>query len=296
MGLSLLLLVTSLAVRSVFSCADHTKRQSDPLSRGHLSRKRQAFTNTNPVFNSPDWNYDASYDWGSIQPAYAVCQTGTQQSPIPLSLANGTSQYHTPSFENYDRNVTGDWTNWGYGPAFNLEHPPGDYTSLPSMRWDNQTAYLEGWHTHAPAEHTVDGDRSRAEMHLVHVDAQGNEVAVLGIRLDPGTSSLPFFAQLPALVPFSTGQGRNPNRDAAAEVVPDVSMNMGLALDAVDRVSEFWTYEGSLTSPPCTEGIRWFVAREIALLSVDQMRSLLGASRYSARVEQEIWLHDVNGA
>ncbi|KAL8907493.1 MAG: hypothetical protein Q9171_005835 [Xanthocarpia ochracea] len=295
MGLPLLLLVTSLAVRSVFSCADHTKRQNDPPSSGHFLRKRQAFNNTNPVYNATDWDYNVPNDWGSIRPAYAVCQNGTQQSPIPLSLANGTSQYHTPTFENYDRNVTGNWTNWGYGPAFNLEHPPGEYTSLPSMRWDNQTGYLEGWHTHAPGEHSVDGDRARAEMHLVHVDAQGNELAVLGIMLDPGTSSLPFFAQLPALVPYvTTVRGQNPTR--VPEVVPDVSMNMGLALDAVDRVSEFWTYRGSLTSPPCTEGLRWFVARSVALTSVDQMRSLLGASRYSARQEQEVWLHDVNSA
>ncbi|KAL8858980.1 MAG: hypothetical protein Q9178_004461 [Gyalolechia marmorata] len=296
MGLSLLLLVASLAVRSVLSCADHSKRQSDLPSPGHLSRKRQAFSNNNPVYNSPDWDYSVPNDWGSIRPAYAVCQTGTQQSPIPLSLASGTSQFHQPNFQNYDRNVTGSWTNWGYGPAFNLEHPPGVYTSLPSMRWDNQTAYLEGWHIHAPAEHSVDGDKTKAEMHLVHVDAQGNEVAVLGIRLDPGTSSLPFFAQLPALVPFVTaGPGRNPNNNRP-EVVPNVSMNMGLALDAVDRVSEFWTYKGSLTSPPCVEGLRWFVAREVALMSVNQMRTLLGASRYSARMEQEVWLHDVNGA
>ena len=163
------------------------------------------------------------------------------------------------------------------------------------MRWGNQTAYLEGWHIHAPGEHPIDGDKAKAELHLVHVDAQGNEVAVLGIRLDPGTSTSPFFAQLPAFVPFvTTGPGRNPNN--RPEVIPDVSMNIGLALDAVDRVSEFWTYKGSLTSPPCVEGLRWFVARSVALMSVDQMRTLLGASRYSARVEQEVWLHDVNGA
>ncbi|KAL8831502.1 MAG: hypothetical protein Q9170_005259, partial [Blastenia crenularia] len=103
-----------------------------------------------------DWAYDASYNWGAIQPDYGECQTGTQQSPIALSLTAGLSQYHHPTFENYDRNFSGNWTNWGYGPSFNLAHPPDEYTELPSMNWDDETAYLKGWHIHAPADHSED--------------------------------------------------------------------------------------------------------------------------------------------
>lgn len=53
--------------------------------------------------------------------------------------------------------------------------------------------------------------------------------------------------------------------------------------------NEFWTYKGSLTSPPCTEGIRWFVARNVLFVSVEQMQAILAVSTYSARVEQEVW-------
>ncbi|KAI4264738.1 MAG: hypothetical protein L6R42_000170 [Xanthoria sp. 1 TBL-2021] len=307
-----LLLVTSIAVTPVFSCADHTGRQRGHLSPRHLKRQEASSNGSNPALDvtnssepSVDWAYDASYDWGAIQPDYSTCQTGTQQSPIALTLTNGLSLYHHPTFDGYDRNVTGNWTNWSYGPSFTLDHLPDDYTTLPSMSYDNVTAYLKGWHIHAPADHSVGGDRSKAEMHLVNVDKTGHEVAVLAIRLDPGTAEMPFFTQLPEMIPFVTGPSRIPSNDVAPgqpartvkpAVVEDVSMNMELALDRVDRVNEFWTYKGSLTSPPCGEGIRWFVARTIAFTSVDQMKMILGASTYSARQEQEVWLHEINSA
>ncbi|KAL8847390.1 MAG: hypothetical protein Q9221_007577 [Calogaya cf. arnoldii] len=312
------LLATSLAVESVFGCADHTGRQRGHLSPRHLKRQAASAAagatvggsgpaggSTNTSDLSPDWAYDASYDWGAIQTDYADCQTGTQQSPIALSLTNGLSLYHHPTFDNYDRNITGNWTNWGYGPSFTLDHAADDYTTLPAMQWDNITSYLKGWHIHAPADHSVGGDRSKAEMHLVHVDSKGHEIAVLAIRLDPGTTPLPFFRQLPKMVPFQTGPDRSPSRDVAPgqpprsnkpEVMEDTSMNMALALNSVYQVSEFWTYKGSLTSPPCGEGIRWFVARTIAFTSVEQMKAILGASTYSARQEQEVWLHEINSA
>ncbi|KAL8921432.1 MAG: hypothetical protein Q9208_005758 [Pyrenodesmia sp. 3 TL-2023] len=312
---SSLLFVSLLLFTSVSGCADHTGRQ-----RGHLSKRQQANSpngpnspngrgpsgtnGTNSSSVTPDWAYDASYDWGALQPDYAECQTGTQQSPIALSLTNGLSLYHHPTFQGYDRNVSGNWTNWGYGPAFTLAHPPDEYTGLPSAHWDNETAYLKGWHIHAPADHSVGGDRSKAELHLVHVNSKGKEVAVLAVRLDPGTSTMPFFAQLPKMVPFVTGRGRTPNQDPASRpeddmkpaVVQDVQMDVGLLLAGVLHFNEFWTYKGSLTSPPCSQGIRWFMARTIAFTSVDQMRAILGACTFSARAEQEVWLHEINSA
>ncbi|KAI4239287.1 MAG: hypothetical protein LQ352_007805 [Teloschistes flavicans] len=268
---------------SAISCPDYSERQAV-----HLVKRAD---------NTADWTYEAEYDWGAIRPEYALCQTGTQQSPIALSLATGSSLYHRPTFENYDRNVSGNWTNWGYGPEFNLAHPPNDYSRLPSVRWDNEAAYLLTWHIHAPADHPVNGDRSRAELHLVHVNANGEYVAVFGIRIDPGTTAdNPFFAQLPKPIPFVTTPGISPEEDPEGiEIVQDVQMDIGLLLNSVDRFNDFWTYRGGLTSPPCAEGLRWFVAQKVAVTSTDQMRQILGACTFSARAAQPLWLHDVNG-
>lgn len=202
-------------------------------------------------------------------------------------MTQGLSLNHVPHFNYQNANVTGQLYNWGYGPAFTLSHPANDWTTLPSFTFDdgdgNETVYLSGWHIHSPADHTVQGDRSKAELHFVHVNATGSPRSVLAFRLDPGSAPSAFISQLPELMSF---------RDTHTRV--NASIDPTLALDEVNRFSEFWTYQGSLTSPPCTEGLRWYVARNILFLSVEQMQAILGVSIYSARAEQEVWLHQIN--
>ena len=221
-----------------------------------------------------------------INTAYELCQTGTQQSPIPLRLDQGLSAQHTMRF-NYPTNVSGIFQNWGYGPAFTIDHDDDDFTTLPSITFAengvNNTAYLHSWHIHSPADHTVQGDRSKAELHLVHASANGSERAVLAIRIDPGNAPSAFFTSLPALVGYN-----NTNTHIPAYINPSGPIN------EVARFNEFWTYKGSLTSPPCTEGLRWFVARQILFVSDAQMQAILRVSTYSARAEQEVWRHDIN--
>lgn len=173
---------------------------------------------------------------------YELCQAGTQQSPIALSLNNGLSQNHIPTF-NYPNETVGDFWNWGYGPAFTIQHAEGVYTDLPSLTYDDQTVYLTGWHIHTPADHSVNNYRTRAELHLVHVDAEGHEKAVFAIMLDPGNTDDAFINQFPSpLVRF--------NDTAKVET----TLSLPQALASVARFNEFWSYEGSLTSPPCHEG------------------------------------------
>jgi carbonic anhydrase len=179
--------------------------------------------------------------------------------------------------------VTGSFYNWQYGPAFTVARLEEHYTQNPLISFDNETVYLKGWHIHAPADHSVDGDRSKAEMHFVHVDTDGHERAVLAFRLDPGNRDNAFFSQLPPMIGFNE-----------TDVITETTLNHNLALESVQNFNEFWTYEGSLTSPPCHEGIRWFMARQILFTGVQQMRDILGASTYSARAEQEVWHHRIN--
>lgn len=73
-----------------------------------------------------------------------------------------------------------------------------------------------------------------------------------------------------------------------------MTLDVYQALREVNLFSDFWTYMGSLTSPPCTEGIRWWVARNTLFVGNGQMREILGVSTFSARVEQEVWLHGIN--
>ncbi|KAG9236542.1 alpha carbonic anhydrase [Amylocarpus encephaloides] len=240
-----------------------------------------------------DWDYDASYNWGSINPNYTLCQTGTQQAPIHLQSTDGFSTAHVPTFH-YDTPLSGNLLNWNYGPAFTVDTSNMSLTSSASFTFDDETVYLKGWHIHSPADHSVDGQKSRSELHLVHGDATGHESAVLAILMDPGIEDSAFAAQFATTIngtaPDST---KVPNFDSASSL-PMSGMDVRLAVKEADNFSEFWTYNGSLTSPPCTEGIRFFVAKKVMTVGMTQMQEILRVSTFSARDEQKVWMHGVN--
>jgi len=181
--------------------------------------------------------------------------------------------------------TSGGFHNWGYGPAFTVNNTASK-APTPKVTFDNITLSLSGWHVHSPADHSVGGDRSKAELHMVWVNAENKPKAVFAIRLDPGASTSKFWSQMTAIGDWPLWSDKKTDYP--------MQLNFESLLKSPNYFSEFWTYSGSLTSPPCTEGIRWFVARQIHFMSVDQMKKILRISTYSARAEQEVWLQGVN--
>jgi carbonic anhydrase len=212
-----------------------------------------------------------------------MCKTGTSQSPIDLLSSYGLATTHKPSFSNYDRTVKGDLFNWGFGPSYTLYTTSG-ITSLPALKFDGRTVYLSGWHLHFPSEHLIAGRRSQGELHLVHVDAAGNPAAVIGILVDVGAAPSGFMG-----VPVIPGPD-------SGTVVKDVGLNMYLAIKEAGGLKNYYTYSGSLTTPACTEGIRWFVSNDKVTVTQQQMNALLQSNggRYSARNVQRIGDQKVN--
>lgn len=204
------------------------------------------------------------------------------QAPIALMKSQGMSLNHIPTF-NFKKSISGYLWNWGYGPSFTIDHnSTGSITAGPSMTFDNTTLFLKGWHVHAPADHTVQGDRSKAELHFVMADSKGSEKAVLALRIDPGNTISKFWQQFSDIPYF----------DNSTTIA--MTADMSSALTEVGNFNEFWTYKGSLTSPPCTEGIRFFVAGGVLSVGMLQMQQILAVSTFSARTEQEVWMHEIN--
>lgn len=194
---------------------------------------------------------------------------------------------HIPLF-NYEGDWAGQISNTGHGIKFVVDRPEGDNTALPSLDFDGERVYLDSFHTHVPAEHVIDGDRSTGEMHFVHVDAQGNPKAVVAFRFDPSSGSrnvtstfFEQFGQFPAL------EEHGSHKRSVKGCRPS------LALHEVAEYHSYWSYSGSLTTPPCSEGLRWFVARDVMVLGDEQLQALVNVSHYSARPTQRSWLHDV---
>lgn len=198
------------------------------------------------------WTYEGEEGpehWGEIDPAYAVCSSGKSQSPIDVEapaandLAN-ISFHYQPSKVNILNN----------GHTVQVNYDSGSYIELDGIRYD-----VAQFHYHAPSEHAVNGKLFAAELHIVHKNADGG-LAVVGILLDEGAENAayePFIANLPA-------------EESEAH-------DAGVTVDAaglLPSVQTTYRYSGSLTTPPCSEGVNWLLMTTPVKLSSQQLTAL----------------------
>jgi carbonic anhydrase len=202
--------------------------------------------------HSAHWAYEGSAgpsQWGKLDPAYAACGTGKHQSPIDLTKAS-LKDLKDPELH-YQPSTIRVLNN---GHTVQVNYDKGS-----SMDVDGQRFEVLQIHYHAPSEHRVDGKTFPAELHIVHKNAAG-QLAVIGVLLEEGAENpayQAFLSNLPAHESKEEAKGAKIN---VAELVP--------ATHATFR------YDGSLTTPPCTEGVRWFVMTTPVTLSRSQLAAL----------------------
>ncbi|MFC9998656.1 carbonic anhydrase [Nocardia sp. NPDC127526] len=201
------------------------------------SRKPTAATSE----TSPHWDYEAEgpEHWAELDSRYLTCGTGHAQSPVDLS---SHTQLHP------DDHIT---IEYGIVPAFGILHDGHTLLVRPAAA-DSSRILLGGrpfqltqFHFHMPSEHTVDGVNSTMELHLVHRDDSGS-LAVLGILMQE-TAGASGFDPLLATVPQRQGE---------SVLTGPIDLRTLLPAD----LGQF-RYEGSLTTPPCSEGVSWTVLR-----------------------------------
>ena len=204
--------------------------------------------------------------WGKLDPAYKACSDGREQSPVDIRGAHLNKALQPIEFHY----ITGTVTEENTGHTVVIHVNPGSYIVADGVRYD-----LVQFHFHHPAEHTVKGKYSDVEVHLLHKSADG-KVAVVAVRM--GEDMAKPNAVLAALwehLPMTTG-----TTEKVTEMV-----NPGGLLPA-DR--GYWTYTGSLTAPPCTEGVRWFVFEEELSLSRAQLRTFAALYKMNARSVEDL--------
>ncbi len=214
------------------------------------------------------WEYegkDGALRWGKLDPAYKACSAGREQSPIDIRGAHLNKALQPIEFHY----IAGSVTEGNNGHTVQVDVHPGSYIVAGGVRYD-----LVQFHFHHPAEEAVKGKLTDLSIHLVHKSSDG-KLAVVAVRLteDPGAPN----AVLAALWPHL------PKTAGASEKVAEM-VNPGGLLPA-DR--GYWTYMGSLTTPPCTEGVRWFVLEQEMTLSRDQLRTFAGIFKMNSRPLQE---------
>ena len=196
------------------------------------------------------WGYEGDTgpeSWGKLSPEFAVCATGRAQSPVdipagtPLNPANLGIDYRPTALNIFNN-----------GHTVQVNADPGS-----SLRLDGVDYALAQYHFHARSEHTVAGRPADMELHLVH-RSQAGALAVVGVLMTRGADN-------PAFAPTLSNL---PAQEGAPRTVPGVTANPAAMLPS-DRA--YYRYDGSLTTPPCTEGVRWLVMASPVQLSDAQL-------------------------
>jgi carbonic anhydrase len=215
-----------------------------------------------------NWDYQGKrgeLNWGKLDPAYQACSKGHEQSPIDIRGARLNTALQPIEFHY----IAGSVTLVNTGHTIEAHVNPGSYIVAGGVRYD-----LVQFHFHHPGEAAVKGKLTDMEVHLVHKSADG-KLAVVAVRLveDPGSPNAVMAMLWPHL----------PRTAGTSERVDDM-VNPGGLLPA-DR--GYWTYIGSLTAPPCTEGVRWFIFEQELSVSRDQLRVFAALFRVNTRGLQD---------
>lgn len=199
------------------------------------------------------WTYEGEEgpaDWGKLDAAYALCSTGKQQSPIDLAnpvnndLADISFNYQPASFR---------LVNNGHTIQANLLKE-GDGITLDGVEYK-----LAQFHFHAPSEHTLNSKHFPLELHFVHKSAEG-KLAVVGVLLSEGKHNTALEAVWDNL----------PGLHDEGSVDLNKPLDVATMLPADHRT---YRYDGSLTTPPCSEGVRWNVIAAPVEMDAAQLKT-----------------------
>ncbi|KAL1323620.1 hypothetical protein HN51_033903 [Arachis hypogaea] len=214
------------------------------------------------VEDETEFNYDENSDrgpsnWGNIKPEWRTCNTGRMQSPIDLKDKRLQVAKLGPLNLNYNPSNYNTLKNKGHSIQL-------DILQRTSSLQINGTSYtLDNIHWHIPSEHTINGKRFDLELHLVH-GSSDNQTAVIGILYEIGTELDPVLLSLrePLEALNGSSAGASVSVGAFDPRVVDITGN---------DTKLYYRYMGSLTTPPCTEGVIWTVLKQTRSVKSEQI-------------------------
>jgi carbonic anhydrase len=199
--------------------------------------------------DAPHWGYsgqEGPEHWGELDPAFSMCSIGKNQSPVNLTA---TIAGKLPS-------IRIDYKAGGKEIVNNGHTIQVNYTQGSTITVAGHVFELRQFHFHAPSENTIEGRSYPMEGHFVHADKDGN-LAVVAVMFKEGKAN----AELEkawAQMPEHAGESR--------ALVPPVN-----AKALLPRGLGYYRYNGSLTTPPCSEGVWWLVLRSADTASAEQV-------------------------
>lgn len=208
----------------------------------------------------PHWKYagtEGPEKWGELSPEWEKCKTGKEQSPVDLPKKGEKPTKAVALATSYGKIPLQIVNN---GHTVQVTGTGGGKVTLDGTDYE-----LAQFHFHSPSEHTVAGAKFDGELHLVHKNAKG-ELAVIGILIKKGKENkvlAPVFAAAPK------EEGKDPQ--PVANVTVDIAQ-------LVPAKAPYYSYPGSLTTPPCSEGVKWFVLENPITASEAQIKQFRDAT------------------
>lgn len=199
---------------------------------------------------TPHWAYNGKggpSDWGKLDNKFSLCASGKTQSPINITSSFKVADHSSLKF--FYRPTRAALKNNGH--TLQSDISPGLYFERDGVKFE-----MLQFHFHSPSEHKVEGVGSPLEVHFVHKDAQGN-LGVIGFMIDEGTENS-VFAPIWSALPAKSGN------------IQSAGQNIDISKLIPNEVEHF-NYSGSLTTPPCSEGVNWFVMKQHIQFSKEQI-------------------------
>jgi len=222
----------------------------------------------NPVSataSSTTWGYigaDSPEHWGELSPEFHLCQLGQQQTPIDIAKATATESekltidYHSnpTTISNNDRTI-----------LVNTES--GSF-----IQFKSESFGLLQFHFHHPGEHQIEAHSFPLEIHFVH-RSPSSKLAVVSVLAETGAFN-PSLQSIWDTMPTQTGTVEMTNNLKISNLLP--------------RDRAFYEYEGSLSTPPCTEQVLWLVMRQPITVSRQQVQQFAALFPNNARPLQAV--------
>ena len=213
------------------------------------------------------WGYEGDTGpehWGSLSREYAACSAGQAQSPVDIPPV---APVNPPDLQlDYKPSPLAISNN---GHSIQADYAPGS-----SLEVNGASYPLVQFHLHSLSEHTLNGEATPMELHLVHRDSRGR-IAVIGVMLVEGAQNAAYEALLANL----------PASPAEPKTIDAVTVDAGRLLPP-ER--DYYRYDGSLTTPPCTEGVKWFVMARPVELSAGQIAAFRAVYQNNYRPVQPL--------
>ncbi|WP_342323333.1 carbonic anhydrase family protein [Kosakonia sp. BYX6] len=217
----------------------------------HIAKTAIAMASLVPLLAwSAHWGYEGKGSpehWGELSSEFITCQNGKNQSPINIDK---TLTAHLTSFEYHYRESPALLLNNGHTIQASFLH------NTNTLILDGETSHLQQFHFHAPSENTIHSQHYPLEMHLVHTFANG-DIAVIAVMFELGAANQEL-AELWQKLPIKV--------ESSEPIQHRIDL---AALLPVDK--SYWRFSGSLTTPPCSEGVTWLVMKHPLTISSEQL-------------------------